>query len=139
MFKKNKNIWVRYLLFSIIVILSVIILFLLYEIINKNSYNIILNGDKEVIIYQGDTYIESGYFVYDRDNNLIEKDVKIENNIDTNKPGTYKIKYYIKEFLKNSKTYRTVIVKENPFINTNFKLIGLIAGACAAVLRFGHS
>lgn len=124
MFKRKRNIWVSYLLFSIIVILVVIILFLLYNIINTNSYKIILNGLQEVSIYQGDQYVEEGYLVYDSKDNLIDKEVKIDNKVDINTPGTYKITYTIKEFLKKSKVTRTVIVLDNPLQGVKLSLKG---------------
>lgn len=67
-----------------------------------------------------ETYEEPGIIVSDNSNeNLLDK-VEIENNIDNAHPGTYYVKYTVKDSSGNETVkYRTVIVKYAHTNNTN--------------------
>jgi peptidoglycan/xylan/chitin deacetylase (PgdA/CDA1 family) len=74
-----------------------------------------LNGDETITLEEGNKYTEPGYNAIDNvDGDLTEK-VKVETNLDTNKPGTYEIKYTISDNY-NNKTEKTrkIIITAKP-------------------------
>ena len=90
----------------------------------KFTYDIAILGDSEYIIYETEEYQEPGFSCSDYLNNDCESLVKIDNNININKVGSYHVDYSINSFWKKNKVTRTVIVKENPFDNLKFSLKG---------------
>ncbi len=73
-----------------------------------------LVGEKTRTIPKGSTYNETGYNAIDeRDGNITDK-VKVSGNVDTSKPGTYKLIYSVTNSRnKVSKQERTIIVNES--------------------------
>ena len=82
------------------------------EVLDKEVPSIELTGE-EVIITEGEKYTELGYKANDNYDGDITNKVEISNNIDTSKPGTYEVKYVVKDDSGNEtiKT-RKVTVKE---------------------------
>ena len=97
------------------IIICLIILFVLFLssiLFLTSKYAITLNGQNLIEIEVGRNYQEPG-----AESILNLKKIKIEGNVDTNKVGTYEIKYhyfysYIKRIVK-------VVDKEKPNINLN--------------------
>ena len=86
----------------------------LYQI--ANIPKILLNGNKTITMNLYETYNEEGAQAY-RNKEDISNELKIEGNIDTNKPGNYEITYTI----DNHEITRNVIVKDNvsPILTIN--------------------
>lgn len=81
-----------------------------------NTPTLVLTGEKTITINLYEKYNEMGAKAYINDKKISDK-IEIEDNIDENKPGNYKVTYS----LKNSKIERNVIVKDNiaPVITLN--------------------
>lgn len=131
-----------YNIFNIIVIIliSLIVIFSVLLLLKNNKiteYKIILNGDKNITINQGEKYIEPGFIAYENDSIVTDK-VVVKNEVLENIAGIYRITYE----LGNCVEYRYVEVKElidytidinlevnntnltNQDINVNVKVIG---------------
>ncbi len=107
--------------YIIIGILSLIILFIVCLLIfnKKTEYFLVLNGDTDVIIYEGSEYIENGFKAYDsKGKTYDEKNVTIEGNVNTNTAGEYKLTYTF----KNIKQERNITVISN---NSRTTILGL--------------
>lgn len=91
----------------------------LIERMNKGFY---LKGNDEVIVDYGSEYIDEGFVANIEENKSI-KDIKIENNVNTNKVGNYEIIYTIKYKDKTKSIKRIVKVVDNaaPTIEVNCK------------------
>ena len=61
------------------------------EAASKNA--IVLKGDKNIYLFEGENYVEPGYIAYDDFGNDISSSVKVNNTVDVSKPGEYKITY----------------------------------------------
>lgn len=89
---------------------------------------ITLNKGNKLIIPINTKYTEPGYTVTDNYDKSLDKSVKITGNVDTEKEGTYKIKYSVTDKSNNTETVtRTVTVtKETPLNQSvkNFDLNG---------------
>jgi peptidoglycan/xylan/chitin deacetylase (PgdA/CDA1 family) len=70
---------------------------------------IILVGDKEITITMNKEFLEPGYHA-EMIGKDISKKVKVEGNVDTNKPGIYEIKYIVSEDKKTTIVIRKVKV-----------------------------
>ena len=89
----------------IVILAGVIVLFVIIFIMfslrkpspveQQLTYNIELNGDRDVIITLGNDYIELGYNAYDSDGNNLTNEVKVSSNININEVGNYEISYTI--------------------------------------------
>lgn len=80
-----------------------------------------LNGDEVVYVVENTNYEEPGYQAIDNNDGNITKKVKVTNNVDTKKIGTYHITYQVKDQANNKvEKKRTVIVvkKQDPNIKT---------------------
>ena len=101
----------KFLLLGIVLVL-VLVLLIIFFVPKKEEkkLSIKLEGTNEITIYVGDEYEEPGYYVIDSDNNKLDKDIEIESNVDTSKPGEYIITYKINGY----EIKRKVIVKEKP-------------------------
>ncbi len=74
---------------------------------------IILNGESEITIIQGGSYTEPGAKATDNVDGDITSSVKITGKVDTNKVGTYSIKYTVTDKAGNkAEKTRKVIVKK---------------------------
>lgn len=78
---------------------TVIIRKIKYE--DKEKPVITLNGSEYLDLYTGDSYNDLGVNVYDNCDSDIVNKVKIENNVDMNKAGFYKIKYKVSDSSNN--------------------------------------
>ena len=82
-------------------------------IIDKENPVIELLGGEEIYILQGGKYEEAGYNVIDNYDKELEKNVKIDGNVDTNKEGEYILNYSVSDNSGNIGTARRkVIVKK---------------------------
>lgn len=94
----------------IIILIIIIFILLVWFLFRKNNYieyQIILNGEKYIILNQGDKYIEPGFSAY-KNNDLVTNEVVVTNEIIEDTPGLYRIIYE----LDNYNEYRYVEIKE---------------------------
>ena len=89
-----------------------------------NTYKISILGDNPMIVYQGDEYVEPGYMAFDYQNNEKTEKVVVDNNVNSNVIGDYRVKYSINSFFKKNVVTREVTVKENPLDYVKFVLKG---------------
>ena len=83
---------------------------------------ITLNKGKKLIIPINTKYTEPGYTVTDNYDKSLDKSVKITGNVDTEKEGTYKIKYSVTDKSNNTETVtRTVTVTKETPLNQSVK------------------
>ena len=111
------KIWKISLPLSIIGIIALIILFII-----TNNINFKLNGNNNIKIDLYTNYIDEGYdaFLFKKS---IKNKVKVINQLDINKIGTYKIIYNLSYLGKNLSLERTIEVIDNeiPIIKLNGK------------------
>ena len=90
------------------------------NVVDKEAPTLKLLGENIYTMLVNETYQEPGIIVTDNSNeNLLDK-VQIENNINTNIPGTYQVKYKVSDSSGNeTEKYRTVQVKRTYVNNTN--------------------
>ena len=74
----------------------------------KEIYEIILNGDETIYLYQNQEYIEPGFTAKDSKGNDVTSKVSVENNVDITQAGNYEITYSLNHTIKT----RKVVVKE---------------------------
>lgn len=113
--KINFMIWIYTII--LVSLISILIIFM--------QPSITLKGDEVVEIEYGDEYIEPGYigtFILKE----YTKKIKVKNNINLDKLGTYEVKYYLN--INNFKTTKTRIVK---IIDTEKPKIELIGNSYA--------
>ena len=90
------------------------------EVIDNEVPTITLLGSNVYTMLVNDIYEEAGVIVNDNSNEELNENVIIENNIDTSRPGTYSVKYSVKDSSGNEGyAYRTVVVKYNYSSSTN--------------------
>lgn len=90
------------------------------NVIDIDAPKIKLLGSNIYTMLVNETYEEPGLIVSDNSNEELLDKVEIENNINTAKPGTYYVKYTVKDSSGNETTvYRTVQVKYSYTTNTN--------------------
>lgn len=79
-------------------------------IINDNEKpNIVLNGSSNMYVSVGSSYNEQGAVVVDNCDGDISKNIKIEGNVDTTKPGTYEVKYKAIDSSENETIIKRII------------------------------
>ena len=84
------------------------------KVVDTTKPEISLQGN-EVTIYQNDTYNEPGYTATDNYDKDITNKVKVTNNIDNTKIGTYEVTYSVKDSSKNkTEVKRKITVIEKP-------------------------
>lgn len=82
--------------------------------VDNESPVISLNGNNTIYIFKGVTYIDNGYTAFDNCDGDITTNVKMENNIDINTPGEYKVSYTVNDTFGNKTTVtRDVIVYDD--------------------------
>ena len=94
---------------GIVVVLAIIIIIIIGSM-NDGEITLELVGNDKIEIYRGTEYIDPGYKAYNAKGKDISDKVKVDNKVDTNLVGTYKITYSVK---KTSVT-RTVKVTKEP-------------------------
>ena len=77
-----------------------------------------LNGNREISIQVGGSYEELGAVANDNCDGDISSDITIEGNVDTNKVGTYQIKYTIKDKSENTASVLRTINVFDPNANS---------------------
>ncbi len=118
--KKNK----KYVIAVIILLLVLFsVLFVKYEI-KIHTYNIVLKGEKDVSLYEGGLYKESGFRAYNYKGKDVTKLVKMKADVKTDKVGEYTVSYTIKSIWKNNQVFRNVKVLPNPLDDIYFTLNG---------------
>ena len=102
----------KFKLFIIGGVILVIFVIVFVSFFNNSSKSyLILTGDETITLYQGNDFIEPGYEAYDKkDNNLVD-DVKINSDLNINEPGEYEIKYELNGVVKTRKV--KIVPKEN--------------------------
>ena len=132
MFFKNKNDNKRNLKYKLpLIIIGVIVLifvvFLIIKffshkefVLDDRLYYIKLDGDMSITLYQGDTYQEPGYKGTDDGGNDFTNQVVVNNNIDNNQIGNYKVTYTLGNVTKE----RLIKVIEKPVGATYIYLYG---------------
>ena len=94
-----------------IIIGLVIVAITIYSFINKTpnnpseeskeptaviqNYKIVLFGQTDITLYEGDEYQEQGYYALLNNQEIVTNEVEVQNNINTQKPGEYVITYKI--------------------------------------------
>ncbi|WP_455721565.1 polysaccharide deacetylase family protein [Agathobacter sp.] len=83
------------------------------EIVDKKAPEITLTGDAETTVEAGSEYADPGYSAQDNyDGDLTDK-VKVSGDVDTSKPGDYKVKYTVSDSSDNdAEVTRTVHVTD---------------------------
>ena len=112
----KKTLKIAGIVLGIIILIAIIVLI----ITNTFRYFLVLNGNKNITIYQGSIYTEPGYRAYDRQKNDLNSEVTINSNLDTNTIGTYKITYSLYNKVKT----RTIKVVAKPAVATVIHLNG---------------
>lgn len=106
----NQKILINKLKYALIVILIIIFSFLIINFVIL-SPNIVLKGDKNLILEVNSDYDELGYMA-----NYLGKDITsnviVKSNLDTKKIGIYKIEYIITYKGKTKKIKRNIEVKD---------------------------
>lgn len=90
----------------------------------EKKASLTLYGDKQITLYIGDTYSESGFLALDGDKKNINNKVKVESNLKTDTIGTYTITYTLKTDKETITLTRTIKVIKRPIENVTFKLNG---------------
>ena len=76
---------------------------------------LILSGDKEISFTEGKEYEEPGFTATDNCDGDITEEVIVSGNLDSNKPGEYKLTYTVSDNWGNTVSdERIIIVKERP-------------------------
>ncbi len=115
--KDNKII--KYVIIGLAILVAIIIIYLLVEY-NKYEKSILsLKGNSITYVTTGDTWEDPGCKVTYKGSE-IDKDIKVNNQVDINKPGSYEIEYIVKFgiFSKNIKRRVIVVGKDE----SSFKL-----------------
>lgn len=97
-FLKNKKI---FLIIALLIIISIIVIIFITS--NKKDINITyltLKGDETITIYQNSTYSEPGYNAYNKNQENLTNNVKINSNLNTALIGEYQITYTIDNVTK---------------------------------------
>ncbi len=97
-------------------------LYRLINVVDTVKPAIVLNGENTIILNYNEDYMEPGFIATDNYDGDITNKVKINNKINKNKPGTYKISYSVLDSSKNKTTvYRNIVVKEKDSMVSNVK------------------
>lgn len=99
----------KYLYLTIIASALIILMLGIFLILVKPE--IVLNGKKEIVLNLNDEYVEEGAFTKNTFQKLKYK-IKISNNIDNKKTGTYEVIYQISYHGKKITNKRKVIIKD---------------------------
>jgi len=117
---KKYNHIIAFLIFIILIVLGVLI----YAKYFDDKIIFTLFGDKEIILYEGENYLEYGYVAINQDGENLNNKVKVKSNLDINKVGEYTIEYSVKTKLKTYHNERKIRVLEDTLKDIEFKLKG---------------
>lgn len=108
-----------------VIIVGAVLLVLLLIVVfvktgKKDTYQIILNGQAEITLYQGDSYIEPGYVGMNQKRTDLTDRVVVNSTVDMEKIGEYEINYMLGNVIEK----RVVKVVEKPVGATYMYLKG---------------
>ena len=86
----------KILIIIAIFILIIILLLIFRRIRNGSGYTFELLGNSNMKIYQNSEFIDPGFIAFDKNGNDVSNLVKIKGTINTEKVGTYTLKYILK-------------------------------------------
>ena len=113
---------------GIIVFLGILVIIGIISFVNFerkiHTYDIVINGETEVSLYEGGLYKEIGVEAYNYKGENKTGLVKIDAQVDTDVVGEYDVKYTIKSFWKKNEVVRKVTVLPNPLDGIYFTLNG---------------
>lgn len=88
-------------------------LYRIIDVVDREKPVITLNGNEEQVLEYNSNYVEEGFVAIDNYDGDITKNVTVNNQINSNKPGIYYITYKVKDSSSNTTTIkRKVIIKE---------------------------
>ncbi|MBQ1812423.1 MAG: polysaccharide deacetylase family protein [Bacilli bacterium] len=118
----NRKAHIKKIIFFSILIFTILLFvgYYGYSILNKPILKI--NGSEIVNISVFDKYNDEGFEIKHPNSTKLKKAVKVDNNVDTNKVGTYNVKYSLKYFGKD--IYATRIVNVIDEIKPTIELKG---------------
>ena len=118
----NRKAHIKKIIFFSILIFTILLFvgYYGYSILNKPILKI--NGSEIVNISVFDKYNDEGFEIKHPNSTKLKKAVKVDNNVDTNKVGTYNVKYSLKYFGKD--VYATRIVNVIDEIKPTIELKG---------------
>lgn len=118
----NRKAHIKKIIFFSILIFTILLFvgYYGYSILNKPILKI--NGSEIVNISVFDKYNDEGFEIKHPNSTKLKKAVKVDNNVDTNKVGTYTVKYSLKYFGKD--IYATRIVNVIDEIKPTIELKG---------------
>ena len=95
--------------------------------VDKENPEINLYGNNKIYIYKGNEYIDKGYNAIDNCDGVITDKVIIENNVDVNNPGEYKVNYIVSDNFgnKTSLTRDVIVYNDISIIPKNGKIVYL--------------
>lgn len=104
-----------------------------YNIVDVDTPEIILNGDKEMSLYVGDSYEEKGAVAKDNYDNDLTSSIVIDGTVDTSKEGVYEIKYSVSDSSSNTSVIvRKVTIIPKPVYYSGYKGGGSSLGCGSA-------
>ena len=85
------------------------------SLVFANNPVITLNGDSNIEIYMGSTFVDPGATAYDEEDGDISNSIQVSGSVDTNTHGTYVLAYNVIDSDGNSATVvvRTINVVDN--------------------------
>lgn len=93
--KRKKFLIVIAIIFSIVLLISILIFLKPDKINNSNIPRLILEGNAMITIQEGEQYIEPGFHAIDTENNNLTSKVKVEGRVDEDTPGIYELIYKV--------------------------------------------
>lgn len=125
--KTKKYFYVKITITIVIILLSTFLIFKWANHNKKQNTNdfpkITLTGNHIITLNIGEKYNEIGYEATDEKDGNITQNVKIENNIDYNKPGTYEIIYTVTNSQNNTiseKRFIRLVQNPNPIYKEEY-------------------
>lgn len=114
----NKKVSIRTIILCSVIIFAILLVGGYYGYIFLKKPILKINGNEIVNIYVFDKYNDEGFNIEHPNSTKLEKSVKVDNDVDTNKIGTYDVKYSLKYFGKDISVTRVVNVidKTDPVI-----------------------
>lgn len=109
MLEKIKKFLSKYIIYILVLVITVVIVFLIADFLNP-KYTLALLGDNYIEMYQDDSYQEPGYVAYDKNGKDVKNKVQVIGNLNVHVEGTYKLKYKIGNEIK----YREIKVTKSP-------------------------
>lgn len=108
-------------------------------IIDKEKPKIELLGGEEIYILQGGKYEEAGYSVIDNYDKELEKNVKIDGNVDTNKEGKYILNYSVSDSSGNIGTAKRKVIVKKGVISTEHESGGRVSPSSYNVYLYSNT